>query len=366
MNLVDTFNPDWVSPPGDTIRDALIYKNLSTMSLCRALDISADAAERLLRGDIRIDPAIADGLANALGASRQFWLSRESYYRARLEQKTAALEMMDFATFVKALPLNDMKAFGWLEVNDGLSHDKAVERFFEDTPGGWRQSGPQMMEAVRFRTSPAHESNPASVAAWLRKGVLQAREITCAPWSPEALADAVSEIRALSRVKAPAKFFPKLVDLCRSCGVAVVFVRTPKGCRASGATHFASDDKAIIQLSFRYRSDDHFWFTMFHEIAHLVLHQGMPLFVEGREYEITEEETEANVYAARVLIPEIFEPNLGSVARDFRAVMRLARRIGVSSGIVVGQMQKRGLLRHDQFNFLKTRYDWDELGRIIL
>ena len=100
--------------------------------------------------------------------------------------------------------------------------------------------------------------NPAAVAAWLRQGVRAARRIDCAPWDPEKLRAALPAIRALIRIKKPRSFIPKLVEIGCACGVAILFVRTPAGCRASGATHFEADDKAIIQLSFRYRADDHF------------------------------------------------------------------------------------------------------------
>jgi Zn-dependent peptidase ImmA (M78 family) len=156
------------------------------------------------------------------------------------------------------------------------------------------------------------------------------------------------------------------VELGQAYGVAIVFVRTPTGCGASGATHFESTDKAIVQLSFRYRSDDHFWFTVFHEIGHLLLHPTSPLFVEGPDYEMTEEESEANRFAADILVPAEFDDDLKTMPRDFRAYARMAKRIGVSTGVLVGQMQNRGLLKHEQMNFLKERYDWADVAAFTL
>lgn len=202
---------------------------------------------------------------------------------------------IDFATFKSELPLRDMRNFGWLKDFKDLTEDQALKAFFEDAPGAWQQSGPRLAEQVRFRTSFAHKSNPAAVAAWLRQGVRCARRVKCAPWDAEQLRAALPAIRALVRTKKPAEFFPKLVAIGQACGVAIVFVRTPAGCRASGATHFEAD-RAIIQLSFRYRADDHFWFTVFHEIGHLLLHPTSPLFVEGQDYEMTEEESEASLF----------------------------------------------------------------------
>jgi HTH-type transcriptional regulator/antitoxin HigA len=363
MMSAASFDPDWVSPPGETIRDALAHTQLPSETLGNALGLTSENLRALLAGELEIDRETALGLSAALGGSQGFWLSRETNYRVRLNAQRASKTARDFDSFLQGLPLRDMKAFGWLTDLDAAPLATVALRFFEDAPGDWARSGAQVTEAVRFRTSNADESNPVAVASWLRRGVLQARALECEPWAPAKLADALSKIRGLTRLKAPEVFFPKLVDICSACGVAVVFVRTPTGCRASGATHF-DRNTAIIQLSFRYRSDDHFWFTVFHEIGHLLLHPETSLFMEGRDYEGTEEEVEANCFAADTLVPPEQAPALAGVKRDFKSIMRLAREIGVSPGIVVGQMQKQELVRHDQFNFLKVRYDWDTLDRI--
>jgi plasmid maintenance system antidote protein VapI len=366
MTIAQSFAPDWCSPPGDTIKDALACRRLSSDGLGATLGLSTSSIVRLLSGDLTIDVGLADGLAAAIGGSQQFWLRREALYRDRLDQATVPEDAVDFATFKADLPLKDMRGFGWLPDVGGGTEDDAIKAFFEDAPGAWMQSGPALAEQVRFRTSFAHKTNPAAVAAWLRQGVRAARLRDCAPWNPEKLRAALPAIRALVRIKKPANFFPKLVEIGRACGVAIVFVRTPAGCRASGATHFEADDKAIIQLSFRYRADDHFWFTVFHEIGHLLLHPTSPLFVEGQDYEMTEEEAEANGFASAVLVPDEFEAELRSLRRDFRAYARLAKRIGISPGVLVGQMQNRGLLQHERMNFLKERYDWADVAAFTL
>ena len=361
MSAAGSFCPDWVSAPGESIRDALAFRNLSIEDFGAQIGLSMHDTGQLLTGDIEIDASMADVLSITPGPSRQFWLSRECFYRERLGNGGRGANT-DFSGFKSSLPIKDMKAFGWLAEFQGRSDDDAVRAFFEDTPGAWMATGTALVEQVRFRTSFAHKTNPAAVAAWLRQGVRLARQLDCARWNPQELVDALNSIRVLTRLKKPSEFFPRLVEIGRQCGVAFVFARTPTGCRASGATHFDTADKAIVQLSFRHRSDDHFWFTVFHEIGHLLLHPNSPLFVEGQDYEMTEEESEANDFASSILIPTEFESELASVERrDYRAMMRLARRMQISPGILVGQMQHRGHLQPGQMNFLKERYDWNAI-----
>ncbi|MCH7749100.1 MAG: ImmA/IrrE family metallo-endopeptidase [Acidobacteria bacterium] len=159
--------------------------------------------------------------------------------------------------------------------------------------------------------------------------------------------------------KDPGRFIPQLQKYCAESGVAVAVVRAPTGCRASGATRFLSRDKALLLLSFRYLTDDQFWFTFFHEAGHLLLHGCDELFLEGDDTPSNAEEQEANEFAARTLVPSEFLPSLLALDANAREVIRLAVRLGVSPGVVVGQLQHLGKIGHDQLNRLKRRYRWE-------
>lgn len=355
------FERDWAVSPGATVQDIITSRQLLHGDVSAQLDLTLDGLVDLIDGAMPIDQELASRLANLFGPSAPFWIKRDQLFRQQSESSDIRTLASEQAAFLDKLPLRDMKALGWLAPNEGTSTRNSALAFFEDDYGDWRRNGRDIVEAVAFRTSVAHEANAAAVAAWLRQGIVQARAVDCSNWEPGALADAVSSIRPLTRVKDPAEFFPALVELGRKAGVAIVFVRTPTGCRASGATHFSPSGRPIIQLSFRYRSDDHFWFTVFHEIGHLVLHSSSPMFVEGADYISGEEEAEADRFSQNALLSSEMQDELESLGKDFKKVMRFAKRAGISPGIVVGQMQKRGLIRYDQLNFLKVRYDWSQM-----
>jgi hypothetical protein len=156
----------------------------------------------------------------------------------------------------------------------------------------------------------------------------------------------------------PTEFMQQLQQKCAACGVAVVIVQAPKGCPASGATR-VKNGKAILQLSARYLRDDSFWFTFFHEAGHLVLHEDR-LFLEWSERRSLDEkeEQEANDFAGKILIPPSQEAAMLELPHDYKSIMRFARNLSVSPGIVVGQLQHRGLLPREKLNFLKKRYTW--------
>lgn len=358
MTRSTEFCPAWASPPGETVRVLATKKNLRSDDLARALGMPEEDLQQLFNGDLLITTARAKCLANVLGASARFWLAREAQYRSDLR----ALRHDDMQ-WVSSLPLADMARYGWLRAASSTSEklQNALEFFNVSTVDEWRDawvSGRAGLTA--YRTSPVFAAQSVAVAAWLRQGELAAEALSVGPWSRERFEYLLPSLKILTRIAEPVEFIPKLQEQCATCGVAVVIVRAPRGCPASGATR-VKNGKAILQLSVRFLRDDSFWFTFFHEAAHLVLHADR-LFLEwpGQRELDSVEEDEANKFAGQILIPPSQEATLRLLPLEYRSIMRYAKNLSISPGIVVGQLQHRGLVRQDRLNFLKKRYSWSE------
>ena len=350
------FAPDWTSPPGATIAEILKAQSMSTGAFAHQLGQSEEEVQELLQGRKPITVGLARALTQTLGASVEFWVARDFQYRSHTRHAPAEKD------WLATLPLGDMIRFGWVSPPPLPEEEvDACLRFF-DVPivQAWRDSYLLTPALAAFRTSASFDSRPAAVAAWLRQGTILGTAMKCDPWNREGFLASLDEARALTRIKEPSRYLLALRECCAKNGVAVAIVRTPAGCRASGATSFLSRHKALILLSFRYRSDDHFWFTFFHEAAHLVLHGEDSVFIDGEPTPTTSEEQEANEFAGNVLIPPEYLEEMTGLPVEGRAVIRFARRIGVSPGIVVGQMQHAGRLNHKQLNSLKRRFQWPE------
>lgn len=350
------FRPDWASAPGDTIADILGERDLSLIEFAQRMGHTPEHSRDLLQGRATITIGIARRLQQVLGGSVEFWISRDFQFR----QDIATLQMAD-EEWLTELPVGDMIKFGWLKPVPHPSDEMAACLRFFDVPSvsAWRQAYARLQEIVAFRTSPSFDSRPAAVAAWLRQGEIESEAIECNPWDPRRFEEALSIIRSLTREKDPSRFIPDLRKLCAASGVGVAIVRAPNGCRASGATRFLSRNKALLLLSFRYLSDDQFWYSFFHEAGHLLLHGEKGFFLEGVEAPATTEEQEANEFAERTLVPPEFQLALLDLPADGRKVIRFARRIGVSPGIVVGQLQHHRRIKPNQLSRLKRRFRWE-------
>lgn len=356
---VGSYHPDWIPPPGATVRDLLGRKGLDSTSTIAAR-LGHQRSELLLEGHLRLDPEIAAVLSKVVGLSAQFWLERERLYRAALDQREFE------ATLLRELPLGEMRKWSFVERRE--SHAEAVAdvvRFFgKDDVNDCRTYIDQLPRTVRQKASPALASQPGPLAVWIRAGEIQAELMNASPWDIERLRQLIPEFRKLTRTADPAKYLPRLRYLCGTCGVALVVMRPPDGCRARGAVRFLSESKAMLLLSYRHLSDDQFWFSFFHELGHMILHPQEDQIDDDWASRVTAED-EADQFAADALIPPKVRDRLRGL-RDARAIIAFARQLGVSRGIVVGRMQHDGIVPFDRFNRLKAVYEWDHLNRVRL
>ena len=359
MKASVTFEPDWVCAPGETIRNILHERRITERQLAEKLGDSRSRVTGLIEGREAITADLAHKLEIALGGSAAFWLAREKRYRDGLQFLGHAAADKSTIQWLEALPLKDMVRLGWISGTGNVEEATvACLRFFgvRDV-NGWKESYKDILKSAVFRTSAEYESKPGAVATWLRRGEQESTAIVCQSWDLKKFRAALDDARALTREPDPAVFLPRLRALFASCGVAVVALRAPAGCRASGAARFIAPEKALMLLSFRYLSDDQFWFSVFHEAGHLVLHHDK-VMVDAPGMPSNKEEHEANAFAAEALIPARYKAQMLALPVDGRAVMRFARRIGVAPGVVVGQMQYLRQFSHRQLNNLKRRYKW--------
>ena len=360
MQNMNAFEPMWATSPGATVLDLLQERGLAVGHLAKAVHRDVHEVSRLLYGLVPLDADWAEDLSRVLGATASFWLRREDHYRADL--KRLCLSADKTPEWLDELPFRDMVRFGWID--SGRTADEtllnACAFLGVSTPKAFERKYERLLGAAAYRRSNAFKTNSAAVAVWLRQGEIEAASIDCQPWDESKLITMLPEIRALTRISDPDIFIPALQKLMAVCGVAVIIARAPDGCRASGATRFLAQNKALIQLSFRYLADDQFWFTVFHEIGHLILHSHGELFLEELDERHSQAETEADDFALRKLFEEVGVSALDAVELNKFDIARLAKRAGISSGIVVGQLQNKKRIPYKHFNFMKVRYAWQE------
>jgi len=348
---------DWASPPGDTIKELLDDRQWTQAELAKRLGYTQKHINDLIKSRASITPDAAERLERVFGVSARFWLQLQSNYQQDLFRLEQLERLSEQADWLKEIPFNWMVKNGWVEAstNVGIKVKNCLKFFSVASVDAWRQQYKALPAA--YRSSTAYEKKAGSVACWLRRAEIEALKIECKPYSEKGFRDCLHEIRGLTLEPNPEIFVPKLRERAASSGVAVVFIPTPPGCPVSGATSWLSPTKALIALSLRYKSDDHLWFTFFHEAGHILLHNKLITFLEGLNGLDKEKEDEANKFAADLLIPRAAAKGLNGLAGAVE-VSNIAQRLGVSPGVVVGRMQHEGWLPRSHLNKLKKRYKW--------
>lgn len=353
------YAPDYVSPPGETLSETLEMLGMSQAELAERTGRAKKTINEIVKGKAPITPRIALELEKVLGTPAGFWNTRESRYREFLARMDEQERFQKHLKWLDQIPVRAMVKFGWIQgFKDKLQQLRELLKFFQiSSPDQWDRCVNVYADQVVFRRSNAFKSDLPSVIAWLRKGDSEARGLWCAPYEQAKFKEALRAIRELTR-ESPEAFYPKMVELACQAGVAVVLVRELPKTRIYAATRWLNPDKAIIQLSLRYKTNDQFWFSFFHEAAHILLHGKKDFFIDNQGDSPDEKEKEANAHAAAFLLPAAYVRDLTRAGRPTRErIIRAAAEIGIAPGIIVGRLQREGFLPWNFCNDLKEGFE---------
>lgn len=338
------------TPPGATIKEQLEDRDMSQKEFASRMGMSEKHISRLINGEVQLTSDVAYRLEMVLGMRASFWSNLESIYREKITKAEAENAMEADKELVKKFPYKEMAQYGWIEETK-----KAEERvinlrkFFEVVQLSLLSSG-KLLPNIACRRQSITEKSDFALLAWAQKAKIEAREIITAPIDLQGLMDKLPTIRAMT-VKDPKVFCSELIDVLASCGIALVFLPHIGGSFLHGATFF-DKNKIVIGLTIRGKDADKFWFSLFHEIGHILLGHLNQEMGTSRE-----DEKAADQFAKDTLIPlEEFTSFVNRGVFTKESITVFATNIEIDRGIVVGRLQKEGYIDFSWHNDLKTKY----------
>lgn len=355
METKERIWPDIAIPPGELLAETLETLGMSQAELARRTGRPAQVINEIVQGKKEITPETALQFERVLGTPAHVWVGLESDFRflkAKLGEEEQLQEEVELA---EAFPFKEMAALGW--VAGGTKATDCVRellRFF-----GVASLKQVVLPGVAWRRAKMKPSRH-TLAAWLRQGERQAQQIQVPDYDAEALRSLLDRLRTLTLDVE--NFGDRLRRWLHECGVAVVFVHELKHTGAHGVTRWLGKHP-VMQLSIFYRWYDIFWFTVFHEIGHILRH-GREMFIELEGGAANDEaEEDADRFAADCLIPPREYSRFLERARrplSEHAVRTFADRVGVHPSIVVGRLQHEGQLPRTHLNPLRPRLRWSQ------
>jgi len=341
-----SFRPTYAVPPGETIADLLEEHEMTQTELAKRLGVTLKHVNQIVKGGASLSAELALGLEKVFRVPADFWLHRESLYQADLARQSETKELEAHIGWARTFPIKDLRKADFVSRDaSGVDLVQELLRFLGvASPALWES------RVAAYRRSQRYKSDQPALDAWLRVGELRAAAIECKSFDSDHFMSALREARGLTR-EHPKVWQPQITQALADAGVALVIVDTFEGARAHGATRWLSPHKALIQLSLRYHWEDVFWFSFFHEAAHVLLHRKKGVFVDGLklvEGVATDDdrrlEQEADRFAARFLIPKEYEPRLWPLRPS--EIPAFADELGITPAIVVGRLQHAGLIHY--------------------
>lgn len=307
----------------------------------------SESVDDLLRGRTSLDRRGAAQLSDALGETPDYWLALEADddddEADLVAAWRAALDDFQPAT------LSALRARGEVTATRAQPERLATElaAFFGCPP-----NEVDALVTASFRQSKAHAVHADAVSTWLRLADRQAAWVADLQGTPAFDAAGLSALLPnLVRVgtQSPTEYVPRVQAQLAEVGVVLVFQADVKGTRLSGASWPTEAGHGVVALTLRYRKDDFFWWTVFHECAHLLLEHGRVVDADGQGE--SEREAAADRLAHALLLPADWTNGMSRFSRD--RLSGLGRELDVPVGLLVGQLQHVGRVSKQHMNRLK-------------
>ena len=356
-----SYRPDYAVPPGWVLDEHLKSQSLSPAEFARRCGRSAKLISEIIAGKAPVEPKTALQFEKVLGLDANIWLGMEARYRLHLAREAEAKETRSAAVWAKTFPVKELVKRGKIE-KPGSETDavpKLLAFFGVGSVQVWHGRYEQMN--VAYRHSRSFKSDRAALTAWLRLGEIEAEQQECADYNAARFKRALKEIRALTRAPVTSGL-EKAQQLCNEAGVALAPIEPFRGTALSGAAWWLNRRKAVIALSARHKTDDHLWFSLFHESAHILLHSKKAVFIDGTQAggKVADIETQADQWASDFFVsPSQWERFRVFDSYSESYIGQFAEEQGIAPGIVVGRLQHEGRLSWGtRLNKLKVRLEW--------
>lgn len=332
-----TATPNYIVTTGDFIAEWMEDEGINAAELARRLGSSRKHVSELLSGKAPLSHEVALDLERVTGVPARLWNLYESTYRGDLARRAYDEELAAQYDQASAFPLQYLRKFGYVTAS---ARDRAgtVRQLLEilrvaDLDAFWAT---WRHGSIAYRRAATARNDVAKLATWLALAELETDERSEAPpFDRAGLHGLLPGLRTLTASPDPAEAVRSAIEQLHTVGVMLCFVPAVPGLGIHGATRWIGG-RPLIQLSLLWKSDDQLWFTLFHELGHVLLHGDKDLYISGDH---TTAEDEANTWASDLLIPPAIAASLPR-GRDISAVQAIAADLGIAPSIVLGRVQR--------------------------
>ena len=370
----NTFNPSYAVPPGWVLEEHIEALGLSREEFAVRCGFSPELICDIISGFGIIDSYAATAFGRETGLVKQIWIGMEEDFRDKLAEFCDNAELGQWA---RQFPVRELVKRGVIsERSLGAERMARMMSFYNFwSLEEWEDRyGP---EIVTYRNSPDFDNNRQAVAAWLRLGEIQAERTESPKYGKAKFRKSLSSMRELTgSQQSVSELFYEAQGLFLDSGVVLLSIEPMSGAAVGSAAWWLPEDrfmgipaKPVIQLNARHKTDASLWCGLFHAAAHILLHGKRRVFVDAIPKQVVQgkanerdAEDQADAWAQDFLTPRAeWDKFAGAFSGGTAGVRQFAKEQGIAPGIVVGRLQREGLLPWgSRLNGLKRKLVWTE------
>lgn len=351
---MNTRTPAEVFPPGDFIQEELDAREWAQEDLAKIMGKPLPTINRIIKGKSSITPDTAKCLAAVFGTSAQFWLNLEASWQLHQSSDDPGPAVRERVAIYEMAPVREMVRRGWIRKTQ--TADELAEELRGHFGVDTLSEVPQLQAAARASTRGEKQSITPEQWAWMCRCRHVSSLVDARKYRKSDLLGAVDELMSLTNDPEQIRHVPRILA---EAGVRVVIVQHLSQTKLDGGALHRRPNEPVIGLSLRYGRLDNFWFTLLHEIAHILNRDGVVADsdVDKAGERVDEIEDRANRMAASWLVPqdaiESFIRRTGPLYST-RRIENFSRRMGIHPSIVVGQLKYRGEVDWEKFHRLNV------------
>lgn len=263
---------DLIIHPGETLAEIIEDRDMTQRELSVRTGMTEKHISTVINGKKNISAAFAKKLEYALGIESSFWMNLQANY----DQELLEFEELNNITDKELDVLKNLKevselwtSLGWL---DGEANPAAMVLDYRMIFGiSNLLNTPKISYTAAYRVQKKNTNvDPYVLFAWQRMCELLTKNDEIAEEVDiEKLRAKIPEIKKVMFMRAN-QIQKKLSDIFSECGISFRIVPNFKGAPVQGFIKKTEDGALILCMTLRQKFADIFWFTLFHEISHIL------------------------------------------------------------------------------------------------
>lgn len=347
---------DLIIHPGETIADILAERNISQKELATQTGVTCAYISSIISGKKGISPNFAMALEYALGVPKSFWLNLQSNYEAEI------LELNELSTITSEeySVLGQLKEVAkYLKIDTKPSADNAILELRKALQISNISNLERVLPCGAFRTSTKASVSPIILGAWLRVCQIEGeKQRIYTSFNPENIDSLVSALKEVIK-DSPSNYQERLRELFSRYGIKFSIIANFRGAPVQG--YISKDSDGIYQMALTTRGStaDIFWFTLFHELGHIVNGDlsRTGRYIDASHAENDAKERKADLFAQNTLLdPLAYSDFIKEKDFSIQSISTFAKSQCVTPCIVIGRLQKEGHIPYSWYSSYKTPY----------